>query len=446
MARIIRRLSIDRRSFLRGSGAAIALPFLESMVPALTTPGAANHPTRCAFIFAPNGKRMEHWTPKTKGSGFEWTPSRRALAPVKDQVLVLSGLTIDGGRAQGDGPGDHARAAASFLTCAHPRKTGGSDIHAGKSIDQVIAEAIGQETAIASLELGMDGGRRAGTCDSGYSCAYSNTIAWKSPTTPIAKETRAGELFRRLFGDPDDLRNEAARQRRLEERKSILDFILDDAKSLRTKLPGVDRAKLDEYLDAVRALERRIDDDQAPRTVEGAERLLARGGDRRDRMQRMFDLIALAFQADLVRTVTFMLGNAGSNVSHRFLGVSEGHHDTSHHGKATKKLDDLSKIDAFHVGELARFLEGLQSIDDGGKSLLERSMILYGSGLGDGNGHHHHDLPILLCGGGNGKLRSGRHIVYPKDTPMADLYLSMLDKLGLETKSFADSRGRLSEI
>ncbi len=438
MANFVQRKHLSRRAFLGGVGAAVALPWLDAMVPAFAGPKDERRPTRAVFVFAPNGKKMDDWTPPNEGTGYTLPYLLEPLKPHKKSVLVLTGMTIDGGRAHGDGPGDHARSAASFLTCAHPVKTGGADIEAGVSIDQRIASQVGKATTFPSLELGIEGGRSGGVCDSGYSCAYSNNISWRTPSLPMAKETKPRLVFARLFGDPNSMESEKERAKRRAEQRSVLDAALEDAKKLAGKLGKKDRAKLDEYLTAVRELEERLGKQTNEEAdIEVPEGLMDSGGyEHKPRL--MYDIIALALQSDMTRTITLMLGNGGSNRSYRYIGVPEGHHNISHHGNETEKLEGIRKINRWHMEQFAAFLDRMASIDDGGKSLLDRSLVLYGSGLSDGNRHNHEDLPVLVAGKGNGKWRTGRHDKFPKETPMANLYMAMLKQLDLPADPFAD--------
>ncbi|MDJ0974059.1 MAG: DUF1552 domain-containing protein [Planctomycetota bacterium] len=433
MANIVLRRHLSRRAFLAGTGAALALPWLDAMTPAFA--GPSKRPTRSVFVFAPNGAKMDDWLPS---GGHVSSKTLAALAPHKKNVTLLEGFAVDGARAHGDGPGDHARCASAFLTCAHPKKTGGADIHVGISIDQVIASHIGGETRFASLELGLEPGRAAGVCDSGYSCAYSNNISWRTPNLPNTKETRPRAVFERLFGDPDAVGNELERKRRREEQKSILDAVLEDAKRLKGKLGKTDARKLAEYLDAVRALETRLEKSEAEVPIPEMPEGLLTDRSYPGRVRLMYDLIVLAFRADLTRTVTLMLGNGGSNISYLHIGVPDGHHNISHHGKEAEKLAKIQRIDQWHVEQLARFLGALDAADDGGKSLLHRSQVLYGSAIGDGNRHNHDNLPLLLAGRGNGKLKSGRRLKGGGNTPLAEAYLGMLKVLGIREKTFGD--------
>ncbi len=445
MPQVIRGLHLDRRLFLKGAGASLALPFLDAMAPACGVSEA--RPLRAVFVFAPNGVKTDDWFPRREGKSFALPHALRPLMDRRGDVSVLSGLTLDGARPHGDGPGDHARAAASFLTASHPKKTGGADIQAGVSVDQVLARRIGGKTLLPSLELGIDRGRRAGSCDSGYSCAYTSCISWKAPGTPVPKATRPKDVFRRLFGDPDAAMDAAAKREVAARRRSLLDLVLQDANDLRRRLGGKDRAKLGEYLDAVRELEKKLEADRDDVDLpEGAEQVLQGGGGRRNKIRRMFDILSLALQTDRVRVATFMLGNAGSNATFPHLDISEGHHDLSHHGEDKNKLAQLRRIDRFHVEEFKRFLDRLADIDDGQGSLLDRSAVLFGSGISDGDRHNHDQLPILLAGRAGGLLHPGRHLRFPKNTPLANLYLSLLRGFGCEVDTFADATHPLKEI
>lgn len=442
--RPFRRLALDRRTFLRGSAAAIALPWLDAMVPAFSTPPAS--PRRAVFVFAPNGKHQKAWQCEGEGRSVRLGPTLEPLQPLRDRITVLRGLAIDGGRGHGDGAGDHARAAASFLTCAHPRKTGGSDIHVGVSIDQAIRERIGSATAFPSLELGLERGAAAGSCDSGYSCAYSNNISWQKPDTPVTKETEPKAVFARLFGDPEQATGAAAAREVRRQQRSVLDAVRGEAKTLAGKLGATDRQKLEQYLTAVRELEERLQkaDRGADTVTEAPPGLLAASQGPEEKCALMFQLIALALAGDRTRTVTFMLGNAGSNRSYKFLGVPDGHHELSHHGGKADKLAAIAKIDRFHVEQFAAFLQQLRDHRDGDGDLLAQSLVVYGSAIGDGDRHNHDDLPVVLAGEGGG-LAAGRGLVaVPDQTPMANLYLAILRGFAADAAAFADSTGPLA--
>ncbi|MBK8099642.1 MAG: DUF1552 domain-containing protein [Planctomycetes bacterium] len=437
--RPFRQVALDRRTFLRGSGAALALPWLQAMTPALRPQPAP--PRRAVFVFAPNGQHMPDWRPDGDGRAASLGPTMQALQPFRERLTVFSGLAIDGGRAHGDGPGDHARAASSFLTCAHPRKTGGADIHVGTSIDQVIATQVGGTSTFASLELGMEKGAQAGICDSGYSCAYSNNIAWKTPGQPVAKETDPQAVFARLFGDPQQARDAAEQERDRRRERSILDCVLADAKALAGKLAAADKQKLEEYLTAVRELELRLQKQAAATsaTTRVPDGLFDRGASLPDKLALQYELIALALQADLTRVVTFMLGNGGSNRSYKFIDVPDGHHDLSHHGKKPEKQAGIAKINRFHVDAFGAFLGRLAAHKEGSGDLLDSCLIVYGSGISDGDRHNHDDLPMLLAGGHRGR----GHVAMGKETPAANLYLAIGKAMGATLSSFGDSTGAL---
>jgi hypothetical protein len=444
-----KQLRISRRTALKGLGACIALPWLEAMTPRTLLGAAAkgSAPLRMAFLYVPNGINMAEWTPKEEGAGFALTPTLEPLKALKDDFMVLSGLTADKARPHGDGPGDHARAMASFLTGRQARKTDGADIRLGISADQVAAEKVGHATRFSSLEIGCEGGRNAGNCDSGYSCAYSSNLSWRGESLPMSKEINPKLVFDRLFsttakGDGDQARRDRHKQ-------SVLDFVAEDAKALQSNLGANDQRKLDEYLTGVRELELRIA--KAPPAVDlGANKMNRPTGvpkDYKDHVRLMGDLLALAFQADLTRVATFVFANDGSNRSYKAdLGIGEGHHDLSHHQRKQEKLEKLQKINAFHITQLAYLLERLKAVKEGEGTLLDHCMIVYGGGISDGNAHNHDDLPILLAGKGGGTLKPGRHVRYPKETPLTNLYVSMLDRMGAKVDSFGDSNGALTGL
>ena len=441
---------VCRRTFLKGLGAAVSLPMLESMNPVRALAGAASAkpPVRMAFMFVPNGVHMEEWKPAATGAHHDLPRILKPLTPVKHDLCVLSGLTQDKGRANGDGAGDHARSAGVFLTGVQPLKSEGSEIRAGVSVDQFAAQRMGHETRFASLELGTERGRQSGKCDSGYSCAYSNNVSWRDGTTPMAKETNPRLVFERLFGNgPKSERNESV-ARRQRYQKSILDFVLEDARSLTRKVSGNDRQQLDEYLTAVREIEQRIQRAEGE-SVSKSTVLAGLGKPEgvpdsyQEHIRLMGDMMILAFQTDVTRVSTFMLANAGSNRSYRPIGVNEGHHSLSHHQNDRDKLEKISKINTFHVEQLSYMLQKMKSIPEGDGSLLDLCMIVYGSGISDGNRHNNENLPIVLAGRGGGWIRPGRHIQYSGDTPLNNLFVTMLNQAGATTDSFNDSTGTL---
>lgn len=440
------RPKISRRALLRGAGAAVALPWMEAMAAARGP--APEGPRRMAFFYVPNGVHMKDWRPEKEGRDFELPWILEPLAPVKDELLVLSNLAQDNARAHGDGPGDHARSLSCFLTGVHPRKTDGANIEAGVSVDQVAARHLGAATRIPSLELGVERGGQSGNCDSGYSCAYSSNISWRTPTTPSAKEINPRLVFDRLFGGLAATGSADDRRRRSLYERSILDFVLEDAQSLRNRIGQNDRRKLDEYMTAVREIERRVAraDEDASRTADVATpRPSGIPKDYAEHVRLMFDLLVLAFQTDTTRIATFMFANEGSTRPYPFLDVPEGHHDLSHHGGDPGKHEKIRKINRFHVEEFARMLRLLQEAKEGERSILDNSMIVYGSGISDGDRHNHDDLPVLLAGKGGGTIETGRHVGYSPQ-PLNNLYLSMLDRMDVPCDRLGDSTGRLEKL
>jgi len=444
------RLSISRRTALKGMGVAIGVPLLESMMPslALAAPSQARAlPRRMAFVYVPNGVNMDDWTPRAVGTDYTLPRSLEPLTPVKNELLVLSGLTCDKARPNGDGPGDHARAMSAFLTGRQARKTSGADIRAGTSVDQVAAQRIGSATRFPSLEIGIEGGRQAGNCDSGYSCAYSSNLSWRSEGTPNPKEINPRLVFDRLFGGTVRSQDDPARAVREQFNQSILDFVREDANRLRSQLGSADLRRLDEYLTSIREIERRINQTTpAPEAANGVQRPAGTPADMRQHIRLMTDLLVLAFQTDMTRVATFVYANEGSNRNYRIINVSEGHHDLSHHGNDRAKLAKIGQINRFHIEQFAYLLERLKAVREGEGTLLDNCMIMYGSGNGDGNRHNHDELPILLAGKAGGSLRSGRHVRYTRNTPLCNLYLEMLDRMGVRQDRFGDSTGRLAQL
>ena len=440
--------SVSRRTLLRGLGVSLALPLWDSLplCVAATNADAAVHPRRSAFIFVPNGVRLSDWTPQTEGFGFRLPYILEPLANVQEDIFVLSGLTHDKGRANGDGPGDHARSASVFLTGAQPRKTSGANIRSGISVDQVAAQTVGKETRFASLELGCERGRGAGSCDSGYSCAYSNNISWAGESSPMGKETNPRAVFDRMFADRNATPSDQAVARRRALKQSILDFIGEDARRLQTKLAANDNRKLDEYLTGVREVEQRIQRAENSKSSSGDVTYRGPAGtpdDYGEHIRLNCDMIVLAFQTDTTRIATFMFANAGSNRSYRHIGIADGHHELSHHRGEAEKLNKIRQINRFHVTQLAYLLERLRAIPEGDGSLLDNCMVCYGSALSDGNRHNNEDLPVLLAGRGGGTIDPGRHVRFERETPMCNLFLSMLDRMGAPTNFIGDSTGRL---
>lgn len=442
--------SLSRRTLLRGTGVSLALPLLDVMSPTRLLSAASSSgkaPLRMAFFYVPNGAHMPDWKPQRKGFKYELTPTLEKISDFRDDINVLSGLTLDGARSHGDGGGDHARSVAAFLTGAHPRKTNGADIQNGVSVDQATAQYVGDQTRFASLELGLEASAQAGNCDSGYSCAYASNMSWRGPTNPMAKEIDPAAVFDRLFAGQTVKETKRAKTARERYRKSVLDFALEDANRLHKTLPVVDRRKLDEYLYSVRDVEKRISGADRLRLDEsGVPDYPRPSGVPRElekHSELMMDMIALAMQTDSTRIISFMFSNAGSNRAYKQIGVNEGHHELSHHGKSEHKQSQISKINRFHMERFAYLLDRLRSVREGERTLLENSMIVYGSGISDGDRHNHDDLPIVLAGSAGGRIKTGSHIQYKNGTPLCNLYLWMMKQMGADAKKFGDSNGVL---
>ncbi len=449
--------SLNRRHFLRGLGASIALPAFASMgashllaadgvTPLATT--ASGAPLRTAFVYFPNGAIPASWWPTGEGADFQFKRTLQPLEPFKDMVQVLGGLDHESAEGRADGAGDHARGGGTFLTGVRLNKSA-TNVRAGVSIDQVMARQIGHLTRFPSLELSCESGRRSGACDSGYSCAYQFNMSWSSATSPMPAESNPRLAFERLFGAGAPSERRANLAQRRQEQKSILDFALEDAKSMQRRLGSQDVQKLDQYLDGVREIEARIekserfDVDLNPAIVTP----LGVPGDYTEYVQIMFDMLVLAFQTDSTRIASFLLAHDGSNRSFDQIGISEGHHELTHHQNRSDWIEKVADIDLWYVRQFSRFLEKLQATKDlDGKSLLHNSMIVYGSGNADANRHTHNNLPIVLAGGGGGTLTPGRYVKHGSQ-PLTNLFLSMSDRLGLqEISRFGDSVGRLSNV
>ena len=440
---------LSRRTILRGLGTAMSLPLLDAMLPGGRAAAAAGPqaPLRTMFFMVPNGAHMPAWTPAKQGPGYVLSPILEPLAKHRETISVFSGLTLDGARAHEDGAGDHARSGASFLTGAHPKKTDGADIKNSVSVDQVAAHVIGSKTRFASLEMGLEGSAQAGNCDSGYSCAYSSNLAWRNENSPLAKENDPSAVFDRLFGNGDNVSEGKNRAARIERRKSVLDFVLDDAKSLQQKLGTADQRKLDEYLYAVREVENRmVNSDKLRVGEDGIPNFPRPAGVPRDWSEHcklMLDMVAIAIRSDSTRVLTFMFANEGNNRGYPQIGAPEGHHDLSHHGKSEEKQAKVQKINLFHMQHFAYLLDHFAAVEEGGGKLLDNCMIIYGSGISDGDRHNHDDLPIIMAGKGGGKIKKASHWQFPKDTPLCNLYLWMLNQVGVKADSFGDSKGEL---
>ncbi len=443
---------VSRRAVLRGIGATIALPWLEaaSGAPIVRAAAAAaggysadGFPMRMAFVFTPNGVHYDSWKPEGSGKNFAFSEALKPLESVRQHINVLTGLTLDKARPNGDGPGGHARASATFLTGKQARKTAGNDLHIGISADQLAAQQLGHRTRLPSLELGCQNGRRAGSCDSGYACAYSSNISWFDEDTPMPKIVNPAAVFDRLFGAGGG--TESARRYR--RRSSILDYVLDDARRLNAQLGSGDKGRLDEYQTAVREIERRVqraqelnDQPGAPSDAaapEGIPQVVS------EHIDLMYDMMLLAFQTDSTRIASYMTGTAGSNRAFPELGITEGHHHLSHHKGNEDWIAKIRLIDKFHAERFARFVQRLSETPEGEGSLLDHCMILHGSGLSDGNRHNHENLPILMAGGA---FETGRHIAHETETPMCSLYMSMLRRMGCDVGEFGDAMNPLATL
>lgn len=448
---IVTRKVLPRRTVLRGLGATIALPLLDGMVPALAAvqKTAAASKRRLGIVYVPHGAVMNRWTPPDAGTILELSPTLEALAPFRDRLVVISGVDNAPALAlQGEPAGGHGRIGAAFLTGVHAKPTEGADFRAGISIDQIAAAHLGQETELASLELGLESTDLAGACDVGFSCAYVNTLCWRGPTTPLPMENNPRAVFERLFGDASGL-DPAARRTRMRRDRSLLDSVTEKVADLKRTVGPGDQRKLSEYLDAVRDVERRIQkaEEQSTRELPAFDAPSGSIPARfEDYAKLMFDLQVLAYQSDLTRVISFMIGKELSARTFPELGVPDPHHPLSHHQNDPAKLEKLSRINVFQLQLFAYYLERLQATQDGDSTLLDQTLLLYGSGMGDSNLHDPRDLPILLAGGGAGTLKGGRHLRYPKETPLTNLYLTLLGKLEVPVERIGDSTGKVEHL
>jgi hypothetical protein len=440
--------ALPRRTFLRGLGSvAIGLPFLDAMAPALkasTIPGKP--PVRMAFFYVPNGMIMDGWNPGYEGKFQEMPRSLKALEPFKEDILQIGNLTHNTGRALLDGPGDHGRCCGSYLTGVQVKKSL-VEIKNSISFDQIVAKEIGGQTRFPSLELGMDDARQAGECDTGYSCAYTNNLAWRSETQPLPPILDPRALFERMFGAGQRMTpEEHARQSKY--RRSILDFVTEDTHKLESNLGPTDRRKLDEYLSAIREVERQIQRaEQDTRQIDPhMDKPYGIPADFGEHFKLMSDMIAIAFQADQTRVVTFLITREGSLRPYRELGIPDGHHPLTHHRNQPELMEKVRKINEYHVRQFAGFVEKMKATQEGDRSLLDNSMIVYGAGLSDGNAHLHEDLPTLIVGRGGNYVKTGRRMVVRRETPMCNLYLTMMDRMGVHMEKFGDSTGRLEGL
>ena len=434
------RKHLSRRTLLRGVGVSLGLPLLDSMVPAQTplAKTAATSKSRLSCIYVPHGATMDKWTPAADGKGFEFTETLSPLEKFRDRVSIVSNLAHPAAGGVGSDAGaDHARSAAVFLSGVHPEQ---GSIHVGTTIDQIAAQRIGQDTPLPSIELSIE--EVALSCGSGYACAYSNTISWKTPTTPLPMENNPQVVFEKLFGDGS---NNADRLARKQQSRSLLDSVMDQVASLQKDLPASDRTRLGEYLDDVREIERRIQkaENQVPSDLKLPEAPVGVPESFDEHFKIMYDLQVLAFRAEITRVATLMYARDTSGAVYPQSGIRDGFHVASHHSNNRANMDKFELINKYHVEMLAYFLDKLKSTPDGDGNLLDHSMILYGSSMSNGNQHDHDPLPVILAGGASGQLSGGRHMTYAPHTPMSNLLLTMLDKLGIQADQHGDSTGKL---
>jgi len=439
---MISKKALPRRTFLKGVGVSMALPLLDAMVPAATALAAtpATPVRRLGFVFIPMGCDITRWTPK--GDRLEeLSPILSSLAPVKDRVSILSNMEL-----QNAYPGTHATSNAAFLSAARAKHTESSDYFLGTTADQIAAQHIGSETQLPSLEMAMDMLQVVGQCDNGYACVYQNNLSWSSPTTPLPAEAHPRLVFEMLFGEGG---SKADRQAALKRRASLLDFVKDDLSRLGKTLGPADRTRLNQYLESVREVERRIqksEHDAADNHLPDLDRPVGVPAAYADHARLMFDLQVLAMQGDVTRVTTFQLARETSNRTYPEIGVPDPHHPLSHHGNDPAKIARMSKINAFHVSLFAEFLQKLASVKEGNGTLLDHSLLLYGSGMGNPNVHDHINLPVIVAGGAAGGMKGGRHIKFDKPTPLANLHLTLLDKVGVRLDKFADSNGHVNQL
>ena len=446
---IITKRALPRRTVLRGIGATLALPLLDAMVPALSasTRTAAAPVRRLGFFYVPNGVAMtgtvNQWTPEGVGTGFTLSPILKPLESFREQLVVVSGLSHKEADSKGDGNGDHTRGSATWLNGVRPKHTEGADVRAGTTADQIAATALGQDTLLPSLELGLDPNFMVGNCEGGYSCVYMNTLAWRTPTTPLPAEVNPRIVFERLFGEGGTPEQRLAQARKT---GSLLDAVLDQMARLQQTLGPADRDKASDYFDSVREIERRIQHTEqqgGAAVLPALERPLGIPDTYAAHAELMFELQRLAFQADITRVFTFMMGRETSPRTFPEIGVSEPHHGLSHHGNKSEQLEKFARVNTYQVQQFSSFLEKLRTTPDGEGTLLDNSLLLYGGGLSNGNEHSHINLPLVLAGGAAGRLEGGRHLEYPIDTPMANLLLSVLENVGVSEDQLGDSTGRL---
>jgi len=442
---MITRKSLSRRTLLRGAGTAVALPFLDAMVPAFAS-APKKTPVRMAFLYVPNGIMMDGWNPDQEGKLDKLPRILKPLDPLKEDILHIGNLTHNTGRALLDGAGDHGRCCGSYLTGVQVKKTL-VDIKSSVSCDQLVANEVGKQTRFPSLEIGLEDARQAGDCDSGYSCAYTNNLAWRSETQPLPPILDPRALFERMFGDGTVLSAEA-RVALAAERRSMLDYVMGDTNKLKNDLGPTDKRKLDEYLSSIREIERQMEKAAKDNTRVDPQMDKPYGipADFAEHFRLMTDIVTVAFQADLTRVLTFLITREGTSRAYRELGIPDGHHPLTHHQGKPELMEKVRQINEYHTAQLATWLTKLKSIKEGDSNLLDNSMIVYGAGLSDGNRHTHEDLPTLIAGRAGGYFKTGRRIVCRRETPMCNLFLTMMERMGVQMEYFGDSSGRLNGL
>jgi hypothetical protein len=441
----ISKMALPRRTFLRGMGVTLALPLLDAMVPAMSllAKSPAGPVKRLGFVYTPNGATMSSWTPGGEGTLSELSPTLSPLEKLKQHVFVPTGLSQKQAESFGDGNGEHSRGQTVWLSGVHPKRTEGADVQGGITVDQIAAQTISKDTPLLSIEMALEQNYLVGNCDNGYSCVYWNTISWRTPTTPLPMEVNPRVVFERMFGDGG---TPSQRLAQIREDRSILDSVKDSISGLQSRLGAADRTRLSEYLDSMREIERRIqvaEKQSGESPIALPDRPVGAPEAYDDHAKLMFDLAALAYQADITRVFTLLLGREQTNRPYPFIGVPEAHHSISHHQNDPVKLAKAAKINTYHIQLLAYFAERLNSITDGDGTLLDHSMILQGSGLSNSDQHSHIDLPLVVVGGGAGSMKGGRHLRFPKDTPMNNLHMALLDKVGVPVEKFGDATGRV---
>jgi hypothetical protein len=434
---VITKLALPRRTFIRGIGATVALPFLDAMLPALRAQAKAA--PRFTAIYCGNGANMLDWTPATEGVGFEMSPSLKPIEAFRNRLLVVTGLDNYQATDQGDVGGQHPRAAPAFMSCAHPKQTEGADVEAGITIDQLIAEKICRDTKLPSLEVSVDRNDVVGACDHGYACAYMNSMSWKTPTTPLPSETNPRFVFERMFGVGQTAEERLAR---VKEDRSILDGLTQEISHLSRKLGATDRNKLGQYFDAVRDVEQRIMRAESTNSnFEVPEQPVGVPETFKEYIELMFDLQVLAFQADITRVTSLMMARENVNRAYPEIGLPEAHHSISHHGNNPEKMKNYTKLNTYHVETLGYFLTKLDSIKDTEGTLLDSTAVLFGSGMSDGNVHNNYNVPVIVVGGKSQGIKANRHIKMPKGTPLANLMMGLTDRYGVKAEKFGDSNG-----